>query len=93
MVRTGPGCCVAVRHVALRGKLMVSLTFTYACNRAKRPFKIFGGIRTEGDAEKEGLRQTLQMLQRELGDQQALLIEVSEDTCHGSVMEVKSGQL
>lgn len=37
---------------------------------------VLGGFRTEGDSEKEGLHQTLQMLQRELGDQQALLSEV-----------------
>lgn len=41
------------------------------------PFLLFRcPFRTEGDAEKEGLRQTLQMLQRELGDQQAALSEV-----------------
>lgn len=34
------------------------------------------GARAEGDDEKEGLRQTLQMLQKELGDQQGLLNEV-----------------
>ncbi len=32
--------------------------------------------RTEGDGEKESLRQSLQMLQKELGDQQGLFDEV-----------------
>lgn len=37
---------------------------------------IFVFFRTEGDAEKEGLRQTIQILQKEMADQSASLGEV-----------------